>query len=66
VIEPARGFDVGAGPGKRHECEIRGGTVGIILDARGRPLALPEEKIQRQAMMQKWVRALELYPDGRA
>ena len=62
VIEPARGFDVGAGPGKRLECEVRGGEVGIILDARGRPLALPEEKEQRHAMIQKWVRALEVYP----
>jgi uncharacterized protein (TIGR01319 family) len=61
VIEPSRGFDVGAGPGKRHDCEIRGGTVGIILDARGRPLALPDEKVHRQAMMQKWVQALEVY-----
>ena len=38
VLEPARGFDVGAGPGKRLECTLRGGTVGIILDGRGRPL----------------------------
>ena len=38
VLEPARGFDVGAGPGRRLECTLRGGTVGVILDGRGRPL----------------------------
>ncbi|SFH63366.1 glutamate mutase L [Planctomicrobium piriforme] len=38
VIEPVRGVDVGAGPGKSLSVTIRGGTVGIILDARGRPL----------------------------
>jgi uncharacterized protein (TIGR01319 family) len=38
VLEPARGFDVGAGPGRRLECTLRGGTVGVILDGRERPL----------------------------
>jgi hypothetical protein len=44
VIEPAKGFDVGEGPGKRIEREICGGTVGILLDGRGRPLILPEDR----------------------
>ncbi len=44
VIEPAKGFDAGEGPGKRIEREIRGGTVGILLDGRGRPLVLPEDR----------------------
>lgn len=37
-LEPARGFDVGAGPGKPLTKQVRGGTVGLILDGRGRPL----------------------------
>lgn len=37
-LRPARGVDLGAGPGKSLTAEVRGGTVGIILDARGRPL----------------------------
>ncbi len=44
VIEPARGFDAGEGDGKPIEREIRGGTVGVILDGRGRPLKLPEDR----------------------
>ena len=42
TVEPARGFDCGAGSGKRVEKEIRGGTVGLVLDGRGRPLVCPE------------------------
>jgi len=42
-VDPERGFDLGAGPGKSIEREVKGGTVGLILDGRGRPLILPEE-----------------------
>jgi uncharacterized protein (TIGR01319 family) len=62
TVEPARGFDCGAGSGKRVEKEIRGGTVGIILDGRGRPLALPEDARVRRQMLTEWVKALDLYP----
>jgi uncharacterized protein (TIGR01319 family) len=62
AIEPARGFDCGAGPGKPVEREIRGGTVGIILDGRGRPLELPEDDGERRRQLAQWVRALEMYP----
>jgi hypothetical protein len=61
-VEPARGFDMGAGPGKPVEREIKGGTVGIILDARGRPLGLPEDEKVRREMVTKWIEALDLYP----
>jgi len=63
VIEPAKGFDFGAGPGKRIEREARGGTVGLILDARGRPLVLPEQRAECQRTMGAWVKAMEMYPE---
>ncbi|MGI9013931.1 MAG: glutamate mutase L, partial [Phycisphaerales bacterium] len=62
-ITPARGFDVGAGPGRKHECQIQGGTVGIILDARGRPFQLPDDRATARAMMERWVASLEMYPE---
>jgi uncharacterized protein (TIGR01319 family) len=62
VIEPDRGFDVGAGPGNRIERQVRGGTVGLILDARGRPLAVPTDRTIARPLLEKWVSALELYP----
>ncbi len=60
-VEPARGFDLGAGPGTPIEREVRGGTVGLILDARGRPLKLPEDRDLGRQLMTKWVEALRLY-----
>jgi uncharacterized protein (TIGR01319 family) len=61
-VQPARGFDCGAGPGKAIEKEIRGGTVGIILDGRGRPLELAKDDTERRQQLAQWVRALDLYP----
>jgi uncharacterized protein (TIGR01319 family) len=61
VVEPARGFDAGNGSGKTVEQEIKGGTVGVVLDARGRPLALPADRAKSRADMTRWVTALELY-----
>jgi hypothetical protein len=62
-IEPAKGFDFGAGPGHAIEREARGGTVGLVLDARGRPLALPADAGERRQAIARWVEALELYPE---
>lgn len=66
VIEPEKGFDCGAGPGKRVERVAKGGTVGLILDARGRPLRLPEARKECQATMSRWVDVLRLYPAASA
>jgi len=62
TIEPERGFDFGNGSGKRVERTVKGGTVGLILDARGRPLVLPEERRACRETMSRWVRSLDLYP----
>jgi len=42
-LEPARGFDLGAGAGKPVSGTVQGGTVGLILDGRGRPLWPPSK-----------------------
>jgi uncharacterized protein (TIGR01319 family) len=63
-VKPARGFDVGAGSGKMVKKKVRGGTVGLILDARGRPLVLPEERAECRAAMARAIDALELYPEA--
>ena len=63
LAEPTREFELGAGKGKKIQQEIFGGTVGIILDGRGRPLLLPEDtNLQRQNLKQ-WILALDVYPD---
>jgi len=63
VLEPHRGYDFGTGSGKRNEFIVRGGTVGLILDARGRPLQVPTEEKRHQAELESWVEELKLYPD---
>ena len=64
TIEPARGFDVGEGRGRPVEATIAGGTVGLILDGRGRPLRLPGDDAQRIHAIRSWERALGVYPDS--
>ncbi len=61
-IHPKSGFDVGAGSGKKLETEVYGGVVGIIFDARGRPLQLPGEHKQRITKLQEWAEILNVYP----
>jgi len=62
IISPAKEFDVGAGRGKALEAKIKGGVAGVVLDARGRPLNLPEEK--RKETLLRWISSLNLYPDA--
>ncbi len=55
-LEPRRRFDVGlGGPGKGGKRRGRGGLVGLIVDARGRPLELPGEAEAQQAQNQQWL-----------
>jgi hypothetical protein len=65
TISPARHFDMGDGPGKAVEKTITGGVAGVLLDARGRPLYLPEEDDARKELLLKWFRALDLYPEDK-
>jgi hypothetical protein len=62
VIEPSRNFDLGAGKGKVLETEVEGGVVGVVLDSRGRPLVLPEDRAKRVQKLQEWNKALNIYP----
>ena len=62
AVEPARGFDFGAGPGKPTEREVKGGSVGIVLDARGRPLGLPDNRDASRDVVGQWIDELGLYP----
>lgn len=61
-IEPAKGVDVGAGPGVLVETELEGGEAGLFLDGRGRPLKIPEEAGARVAAIETWIENLDLYP----
>ncbi|MCW3992497.1 MAG: glutamate mutase L, partial [Candidatus Bathyarchaeota archaeon] len=43
-VRPTMKFDVGAGRGRRLEAKVTGGENGLIIDARGRPIAIPGKK----------------------
>ena len=60
-IRPARHFDIGLGqPGRSAVAEIEGGVLGIIVDARGRPLRLSQNDAQRRDQLQQWLQALNI------
>jgi len=60
TLFPAPTVDVGLGPGERARAaeEIDGGLIGLIIDARGRPLILPSNEAERQARLLQWAQAL--------
>jgi hypothetical protein len=60
---PAKGFDFGAGNGKKVSKRIKGGVVGVVLDARGRPISIAQDENLRVKQLQHWANALQLYPE---
>lgn len=56
-FEPTRQFDVGTGYGRSWEGEVKGGVVGILIDARGRPIQLSADENERMRQVQNWLRA---------
>jgi len=60
TVTPARGFDVGAGKGRPRSVEVEGGVVGLIVDARGRPLNLPADDDTRIRKLREWFGAFGL------
>jgi len=65
IITPNRGFDGGSGDGHKVEKTVIGGIVGVVLDARGRPLYQPQDDDERKKLLLKWFKAIELYPEDK-
>jgi uncharacterized protein (TIGR01319 family) len=59
---PARHVDLGEGRGRPVRRTLTGGVVGVVIDTRGRPLELPGGSVQRAALLERWTKALALYP----
>jgi len=56
MLRPERGFDVGfGGPGKAGTLRVFGSSLGLIVDARGRPLVLPRDAERRRDVNHKWL-----------
>jgi hypothetical protein len=55
-LRPTRRFDVGLGTkGQAGTTKVEGGIIGIIIDARGRPLPLAEDPELQREKMQRWL-----------
>src|SRR5215831_7545445 len=61
-LYPAPGVDVGLGPGQQARASepVEGGALGLIIDARGRPLDLPTVTMERMARLREWRTAIGL------
>lgn len=59
-LYPAPTVDVGLGPGERARAaeEIDGGLVGLVIDARGRPLVPAQDDAERQARLLQWMQVM--------
>lgn len=54
-LQPLHRADVGmGGPGIGGNVRVMGGALGVVIDARGRPLRLPADLGRRREMIRRW------------
>lgn len=58
TLKPRAAFNFGFGTGRSKTIPIKGGLAGILVDARGRPLAWPKAPEKRREFWAKWLKAL--------
>jgi hypothetical protein len=54
TLQPQNRADIGNGPGRNAAIQVTGGVIGVVFDARGRPLVLPEDAVRRRELIKKW------------
>lgn len=65
-LHPTRRFDMGLGePGRGVTAEADGGILGLVIDARGRPLELPADVAERRKTVQAWLTSLGAGDSGK-
>jgi hypothetical protein len=61
-LRPLHGFDVGmGGPGRSGRVSAVGGAMGVIIDARGRPLQFSQDPERNQKRNRKWLKILQKF-----
>ncbi|HEX6304406.1 MAG TPA: glutamate mutase L [Anaerolineales bacterium] len=56
---PLHRADIGmGGPGRGGNLKVTGGILGVVIDARGRPLRLPGDPVRKGELYKKWLWAL--------
>lgn len=59
VLEPQQRVDIGfGGAGRGGRLKVTGGLLGVVIDARGRPVQLPDRIEERVERLQEWLRTL--------
>lgn len=56
TLQPSVHYDIGSGLGKVRKLRVQGGDVGLVFDARGRPLKLPKSDDIRREQLELWHR----------
>ncbi|MFH1084623.1 MAG: glutamate mutase L [Chloroflexota bacterium] len=55
-VRPSGAFDIGLGrKGQGGRATVRGGSLGLVVDTRGRPLSLPHDPQRCRARLQEWL-----------
>ncbi len=57
-LRPLRNADVGLGPGRAGAVDVVGSSLGVVIDARGRPLRLPSSAGERARLLKKWLKTV--------
>jgi len=54
-LTPLQRYDVGmGGAGRSGGLRVVGGALGVVIDARGRPLKMPDDPARRRELIRKW------------
>jgi hypothetical protein len=53
-LQPLNRANAGLGPGKSGGITVTGGAMGVVIDARGRPLQFPSDTVRRREIIKKW------------
>ncbi len=55
-LEPIGRTDAGIGYGRAYRVDgVQGSALGVVVDARGRPLRLPTDAARRRELLKKWL-----------
>lgn len=55
-LQPFHRADVGmGGAGRAGSVRVTGGALGIVVDARGRPIRIPEDRGRNRELIRKWL-----------
>ena len=61
-LMPTKGLDLGGGKGEKMNVCVGGGLVGLVIDARGRPLIIDQaDEAKRFTQLMEWQQAMSLY-----